>query len=1211
MKRFGTLLVTCAVVASGIAAFGELPDAFVEYVESDGSAYYDTGIVASPAHTKMWVVLAPTSLPTKECSVFGARSSTTVAGSDAAYVYFSSGKFRGDWIGAKTTTDEAVLNRVYRFYCEKNTVQVDDALLTGSKAKNEDGSATIYLFAANGNGAVLKSGLPQRLYGARISADGESLSADYLPCVKNDADGKPVAALYNRVTGDICYPTDGTLTAGPVVDSTTRKTFVGVVGDDWQKAENWLPAGVPTKDDDVIVPDGRIAVSAVSVAAKSLTVAAGAMLTVGCKLENYWAADNLLPQGDDGLPLAVDIKDDMVIAGCFGFGGKQSVRENESISVGGDFSLTGNARVCLYPGTFACTKDEYTFAKIYASAMQVTVGGAFSLGGTSVLSPYADHVTGKAIKFSCVDFAVDVSAKVDAADGGWNWTKYRDDNISDFDTVDVDPRSTFSGQAYNTKRYYYVLSPNPIEIYASGDNAGYGGGDKAYGYPYAPFLPGSPSGCRKEPVAGGGVVWVAASGTIRVDGKIMAKGNSNYYGACSGGGIWLCGAKVSFGEMSEMNAAGAKNTYSSSTGGGSGGRISVGVGLAGEQIDALAAGGDPTELGLEALDGCMLCPACNVEGGEGGKKDPSGAPIKGASGSVTTVYGGGADVSISVTAEPSEIGIVTPGYGSATVPQNSSQTFTAETLAYETDSIRYVCNGWVVSNATEEVARGDTNEAMFNAGTKALTFYWIWGDCEKCFDVSVPEHAKMVVDGVEYVETSKVWGKDGANATLSVVPDDGYEFLCWEGEVPYGAAAANPLVLAIGEMRKVTPILRAVSDSTIRTFDASDAKTVKAWNDPTAWDPEGVPGPNDNLVLAGKGTLLVSNYLACASLTMGGSAMLKLAETASDKLEEAALVVAGDLVMTDTASLLVASRNQHCHGRLSVGGDLVLNGTNTLTVSAGPVDDAEFSHETGGGFVTVGGDLTVGGNSTVIPNSEPWTGGSVVFTVQGDFILSTNAAFKANHNGFERVPGCDPITLGPGFGESHSIAAGYGGFGGGHNDTYGKTYGLTLAPIHPGSPSGDYNGGYPGGGLIRVHAEGKVRLEGELDASAHVLTNGASSASGGGIWVTAGGKMAVLPGAALKARGGYQCTKAASSGGGGRIALAQMLSTSQLAAMMADDAYHGPGKASRHVFDDGAFLETHPGVFIDLLAGDGSSGDGRGTFRFVDATKIGIVIIVR
>lgn len=102
-----------------------------------------------------------------------------------------------------------------------------------------------------------------------------------------------------------------------------------------------------------------------------------------------------------------------------------------------------------------------------------------------------------------------------------------------------------------------------------------------------------------------------------------------------------------------------------------------------------------------------------------------------------------------------------------------------------------------------------------------------------------------------------------------------------------------------------------------------------------------------------------------------------------------------------------------------------------------------------------------------------------------------------------------------------------------------------------------------------------------------------------------------MPGAVLKARGGYRCTGAGGPGGGGRIALAQMLSSAQLAAMMADEQYHGPGKANKHVFEEEVFKASHPGVGIDVLGGEDSAGEQKGSFRFVDGQSISLTLIVR
>lgn len=144
-----------------------------------------------------------------------------------------------------------------------------------------------------------------------------------------------------------------------------------------------------------------------------------------------------------------------------------------------------------------------------------------------------------------------------------------------------------------------------------------------------------------------------------------------------------------------------------------------------------------------------------------------------------------------------------------------------------------------------------------------------------------------------------------------------------------------------------------------------------------------------------------------------------------------------------------------------------------------------------------------------------------------------------------------------------------------------------------------------------MHVAGKVEIGGRLDASAKEKDDAASSASGGGIWVTAGGRITILPGAVLKARGGYRCTGAGAPGGGGRIAFCASATDALVEAMAEDGIYHGPGKERNHVVDKTGFLATRPGVTIDVDNGESWGGNYEGSFRFVDATTIGLMLIVR
>lgn len=972
----------------------------------------------------------------------------------------------------------------------------------------------------------------------------------------------------------------------------------------WEDPSNWMPSGVPTTLDDVIVPSGTAKAKS-ALAAGNLRVDAGASL--------YFAATGTVVKALAAWPeeptnRTFAVAGDLACAGSLVVGGLWTVAEkdivtNLSVTVGGNLTLTGAARAAFYAAT---TPSEFSWDNLYAARTTVAVGGAIAVADTAILYPTCDELTGAPLCFTCESFNLSVGAKVNAQERGWAWQEYFNN------AADIDPRKTGTStrSSNGIKYYYFTLARHQIKD-NWGSHACYGAEDDAYGYAYAPFMAGSPTCTYSLPQPGGGQFWLVARGTATVEGQVLADATTAIYGPASGGGIWLCAKKLVAGDSALLSAQGGRNSHGGAKLGGTGGRISLGLGLSAADIEHLAAGQGPSELGLNWQDLIAEIPV-DCSGNRGGAKDADGNYSYAPAGTTTVVYGSEADTTVTVYGNHAELAEPVPGYGAASYEKGMTQTFTCPSVGYASATERYTCVGYVVSNATEEVTRGTATSFSLTIGSEPLGVTWLWGSREIACTVGGVEGAAVAVNGVTGGAQGAVkWLAVGETPVVTVTPDAGYEFLCWEGPIPFGKATVNPLTLSADVIYAVRPVVRAVAEPTTRTYNQSNAKTVKAWTDPTAWTPQGVPGPDDDIVIAGQGTLLASNYFACASLTLRDAAVFKVANTASPLLEEAALIVAGDLTMENTAALTVAPRNQYRRGNLTVGGDLTLGGANTLTVSAGPTNGVEFTYAAGAGFVTVGGNLTVGGTSTVIPNSEPWTGGSVVFAVGGNFTLGEGASFKANDNGFQRVLGLSPVTWGAGWGEGYTKGAGYGGYGMGHNATYGNPYGSALAPIHPGSPAGDY-GDHPGGGLIRVHAEGAVTLAGMLDASARAKPDDASSASGGGVWVTAGGDMAVTATAVLKARGGKRCTGAGVPGGGGRIALARMLPAEKVAAMAADGVYHGPGSVQKHVCEVEAFLLRYPGVDIDVKCGEsGMSEECDGTFRFIDARQKGLMIIAR
>ena len=311
--KLSTLFLLC-IGAAGVA-FGDTPDKILEYVESTGNAYVNTGVKPVPSTFKATVALSVTQL--KNSSFFGVKGSGW-ASTDSVYVYYGSSMFRVDWIGSQTTTFKPVLGTVYRFDCRGNTVSIDGSVYAGSQTKSSTASTKEFrLMGVNGNDSTC---VPQRLYGAQFYEDGKTLSANYVPCMK---DG--VAGLWDTISGTILYSASTTpLTAGPELSTVSGKTFIGGSDLKWSTAANWLPTGVPTATDEVIIPAGRTVIADSSVAVKTLDVEPGAALSVGCELTKHISVDTFYPTADTGA-LSLATTGNLVLKGVLAVGGRTNV----------------------------------------------------------------------------------------------------------------------------------------------------------------------------------------------------------------------------------------------------------------------------------------------------------------------------------------------------------------------------------------------------------------------------------------------------------------------------------------------------------------------------------------------------------------------------------------------------------------------------------------------------------------------------------------------------------------------------------------------------------------------------------------------------------------------------------------------------------------------------------------------------------------------
>ncbi len=242
------------------------------------------------------------------------------------------------------------------------------------------------------------------------------------------------------------------------------------------------------------------------------------------------------------------------------------------------------------------------------------------------------------------------------------------------------------------------------------------------------------------------------------------------------------------------------------------------------------------------------------------------------------------------------------------------------------------------------------------------------------------------------------------------------------------------------------------------------------------------------------------------------------------------------------------------HSTISVGGNLSLKGSATLSLDAGATNPPSVPY---GAELDVGGTATLTGNSWIRPVSEPDNGGAPLLRMRNldiaadSGIDANNAGFRAgiSHGYLNYLPLATSLDIhgsGPGAAVSPASSSDTRGGGGGHGGQGGRsnlgllggpTNGLPFAPSWPGSGSvcnKDAGGGH-GGGLVRLTVSETLTLHGVIRANG----GGGSYRGGGG----AGGALFVdcqrfvsSTEARLQANGA-NAGQYSGGGGGGRIAV--------------------------------------------------------------------------
>ena len=935
--------------------------------------------------------------------------------------------------------------------------------------------------------------------------------------------------------------------------SGTDKVFIGANNGDWDTASNWTPAGVPTINDNVYVPEFRIVKAAADIVARAVTVSNAAIVSVNGagdptltdNLHGRKAADTVSTT-DFSMTVHVDVT--LLGNSRLAIGGTDML-SHPDIVIGGDLTLGGTSQLILYPGII---DGDHGFAEGGAS---VSVAGTTTVGAGCWIYPYAHRNT----------VAASTSAP-NLSSGAPVFFRLRN--------LVVDQGGGFNADGTGYTRFSTCpagadASVGATYLYRGGSYGGRGGSDttaggpslSTYGFALAPFHPGLPGG--NGLTTGGGVIRIDAA-QVTLDGTLTASGPDTSSAGNAGGGIWVTCEAIEVGDNAVIRAAGGdagSNNYHS--GGGGGGRVAIGIGLTSYQLSSLYATGTADNIAAHQLKD-LFPGRLAVGGGDSAYS----LLCNGAEGSAWMVVNRGSGVVGTVLGAPSFIAATTPVYGAYALTSGAS--FPASVVSPAAvptggTTARRVCTGYVVTNAAGAVlAQGATASLdAFTVPQEDFTLVWKWETVQYRLDVAA-------VGGGSVATTGDWYDAGTASAQITATPaSPDYVFAYWMGDVDAADRFDNPLVVTMPRARAIKAFFAAATPAAY-TWTAGNAGN---FHDAAKWTPAGIPGPADSAAIGvANANVLVDSFAKVATLAMNRAATLRLAcagtgsdvtvQTSAGQVYPVAIEVTGDCAITNGARLAVGGDGQKDSASFIVGGDLYLNSATVAvygSANAAATNDVPFALLATNGLFRVAGTATLDTAAWIHPISDYRTGGSPLLDC-GALAVAADAGFNANSRGYQHYKINDRLNFAPWpghfsiapnsyFGATH---AGRGGNTVAGSYTAAPVYGYTNGPVHPGMQGG--NGSGKGGGAIRIHA-GSVNLAGALLAkgSDGAYTGGAA---GGSVWIDCD-RFAAAPTAVINVNGGAPTRNGSGGGGAGRATVTIGLTADQTAALRVSDDVEG------------------------------------------------------
>jgi len=182
-------------VRTAESIFG-LPVGFkrVEYIQSSGTQYIDTGYKPVPATTKFEFMFQPDNI-SGNSFLFGCRPDTSATSQYTCTTYFSTGSVRQDWAGFNTYFPTTNVNTKYLYTAYDNSISLNTDSVTGTITRSTTRlNFNFLLGTVNTNGTADDRRFIGKIYFSRLWDNGV-LVRDFIPCI----DPLGVACMYDLV----------------------------------------------------------------------------------------------------------------------------------------------------------------------------------------------------------------------------------------------------------------------------------------------------------------------------------------------------------------------------------------------------------------------------------------------------------------------------------------------------------------------------------------------------------------------------------------------------------------------------------------------------------------------------------------------------------------------------------------------------------------------------------------------------------------------------------------------------------------------------------------------------------------------------------------------------------------------------------------------------------------------------------------------------